>query len=361
MRVAPAPGGLDDDVDVLELRLPAELALDPLARGEEHRRIAVAARSQLIRHAFPGHALDGGHHVTDRGRTAVAEVVGIRSRASAQGVEREHVRRRQIVHVDVVAEARAVRRRVVVAEHVKGAAPHGRIDRARNHVELRIVILAELPFRVGARGVEVPERDRAKAVRALVVWQRVLDGELGLAIGVDRALGQVLVDGRRFRKAENRAGRGKDEVTNAGGHNGIEHRQRPDDVVAVVARRVLHRIAHRKPGREVHHRVDLVRLDRRLQPGGVVDVALDDGRCPRRGRTMPLGEIVVDDDRLTARPEHLDGMAADVAGATGDEHCGSRTPHRMVRESPATAGSPGCRCCGRRRSPGVRISFRMRA
>ena len=48
------------------------------------------------------------------------------------------------------------------------------------------MILAELAVRIGAGRVEVPQRDRADAVRALEVRQRALDRELGLAVRVDR-------------------------------------------------------------------------------------------------------------------------------------------------------------------------------
>ena len=72
----------------------------------------------------------------------------------------EHVRRREVADVDVVAQARAVRRRVVVAEDLEGAPPQRRVDRARDHVDLRRVILAQLAVRVGARGIEIAQRDR---------------------------------------------------------------------------------------------------------------------------------------------------------------------------------------------------------
>ena len=57
--------------------------------------------------------------------------------------------------------------------------------------ELRVVVLAELAFGIGAGGVEVAQRDRREPVGPLVVRQRQLDRELGLAVGVDRARGDA--------------------------------------------------------------------------------------------------------------------------------------------------------------------------
>ena len=129
-----------------------------------------------------------------------------------QGVEGEHVRLRQIRDVDVVAEARAVRRRIVVAEHLKSPEAERRVDRTRDHVGFRMVILTELTLGIGAGGVEVAKCHRPKAVGALVVRQRTFDRELGLAVRVDRLLRMILLDRRADRIAVTPRSRGKDRT-----------------------------------------------------------------------------------------------------------------------------------------------------
>ncbi len=69
----------------------------------------------------------------------------------------------------------------------------------------------------------------------------------------------------------------------------------------------------------MHHRVDLVRGNHVAEPGGIVNVAVDNRTGLGHGIAMAGREIVVNDDPLTARGERLDGMAADVSGSAGDE------------------------------------------
>ena len=183
--------------------------------------------------------------------------------------------------------------------------------------------LAEGTAGIGAGRVEVAQRNRADAVSALVMRQRAFDGELGLAIGVDRPRRMILGDRRLLGIPEHRCRRREDEMAHAGGDHRIEHRQRTADVVAVVARGSAYRLGHREPGREMHHRVGPVLFDCAAQVVGVEDVALDEHRlaaaCPSRRRFVPGREIVVNDDVLAAVDERLYGMAANVAGASGHE------------------------------------------
>ena len=82
----------------------------------------------------------------------------------------------EVGDVDVVAQARAVGRRVVVAEDLQRVTPHRRIHRPRDHVDLRGVVLAEPPVGIRTRGVEVagarrpaghtPARSAAARVRS---------------------------------------------------------------------------------------------------------------------------------------------------------------------------------------------------
>ena len=58
VRDVPAPGVLDDGVQVRVARPPAERVLDPIARRVERRRIARTARRRFPAHGLPDHAGD---------------------------------------------------------------------------------------------------------------------------------------------------------------------------------------------------------------------------------------------------------------------------------------------------------------
>ena len=94
----------------------------------------------------------------------------------------------------------------------------------------------------------------------------------------------------------------------------------PDDVVAVVAGRIAHRVADRQPRGEMHHGVHVVVPEGAAQPLGVVDVALDEGVGEPRRFAVAGREVVVDHDALAGLAQRLDGVAADVARPAGDEN-----------------------------------------
>ena len=128
------------------------------------------------------------------------------------------------------------------------------LDRARDHVNLRSVILAELAVGIRTGGVEVAQPDRPDAVRPLEVRQRMLDRELGLSVRVHRRGRMGFADRRLHRLAVHGAGRGEHELTAPLGRHRLERADRPGDVVPVVAGRIPDRVGHRQPRREVHHR-----------------------------------------------------------------------------------------------------------
>jgi hypothetical protein len=76
------------------------------------------------------------------------------------------MRPRQIADVDVVADAGAVRRRIVGAEHVDAFAPAERgLDRDLDQMRRARRRLAGAQLRIGAGDVEVAQDDMAEPMR----------------------------------------------------------------------------------------------------------------------------------------------------------------------------------------------------
>ena len=94
-----------------------------------------------------------------------------------------------------------------------------------------------------------------------------------------------------------------------------QYRHRAGDIVAIVTRRVPHRIADRQPGGKVHDRIDLMFAHRGAKLRGVVDVADHDRRRVTGGLAMPGGQVVEHDDRYALGAQRLDGVTADVTGS----------------------------------------------
>src|SRR5437868_7851030 len=89
----------------------------------------------------------------------------------------------KIAHVDEIAFAGAVRRRVIQSENLQGrAAPDCGIDCQWNEMRLRIVPLGECSVRVGAGGIEVAKDCVTKLVRGSDIEQDLLAGQLRSAV-----------------------------------------------------------------------------------------------------------------------------------------------------------------------------------
>lgn len=105
------------------------------------------------------------------------------------------MRVRKVADMDVIAQAGAVRGRIVVAEQGEWRPlACGRVQSQRNEVGFRIAALTDLAVRAGARAVEIAQPSRLEAMRAPEVCEDLLDHQLQPAVGIDRRLRLVLRD-----------------------------------------------------------------------------------------------------------------------------------------------------------------------
>src|SRR6516162_2098011 len=101
----------------------------------------------------------------------------------------------QILDVDVIANRRPVRRRIIGAVDVDmRALSKGSLQYERDEVCLRCVQLTDFAAGIGAGRVEVTQRHRAQAVSLPVRVKGPLNREFGLTIGVDWKLRSGLAD-----------------------------------------------------------------------------------------------------------------------------------------------------------------------
>ena len=108
----------NDGVEVLELGPPIERRTNAGNVGHQDGRIARSPSRHLDREIRPAHLLDRIDHLQHRGPAPVAAIEGRAGAAAPQIVERRRMRLRQIADMDVVADAGAVWRRIVGAEHL---------------------------------------------------------------------------------------------------------------------------------------------------------------------------------------------------------------------------------------------------
>ncbi len=222
--------------------------------------------------------------------------------------------------MDVVAHGGAVTGGVVVTEDGDPfALPERYLQRERDEVCLGIVVLAPLAGGGGPGRVEVAQRRVAEAVDAIQPMEDALQDVLGLTV---RAAGDdpfLLVDRHALRIIEQIGGGGEDEAAHAVGHGLLQQVQAVGDVVAHVHEGLFHGFAHQCVGGEVHHRLDVVRVEQGLDGSPVGQFPLDEDGLRVDGGPVAVVQVVEDDDSVALFDQFLGDDAADVASAAGDQ------------------------------------------
>ena len=235
--------------------------------------------------------------------------------AGAGAVEREQMRRREVLDVDVVADRGAVGRRVVGAEDLRGRCLP---SAARRTFGIRWVSgswssprppLA--PATLKYRRLTAPS-PCAMQKSPIIPSTASFEAPYALA-GLGRPSRRSGPRRAARRPRRSRRTRGGD----AGGDHRLEQVQRPADVRPVVALGVADRLRHERERREVQHAVEPVG-QRAWTASRSSRSATTSGACRDRLAVPPLE--VVEHDHLVAGREQLAGDdRADVAGAAGDE------------------------------------------
>jgi len=107
------------------------------------------------------------------------------------------------------------------------------------------------------------------------------------------------------------------------------------DIVLVVQKRSLYRLANIGKGGKMHHSEGLIAIENCAQARSICDVALFK-RPPLHRPAIAAGEIVIGDGLKASRRQRFTRMAANIAGAPGDKNARSRyelVSHRCYLDS----------------------------
>src|SRR6185437_704978 len=165
------------------LRPPAQLIHNPLRACIQNAWITRTSSYNPRINALPSHLLHLRNDLPHGIGCASADVVAMKAWIVHMR-QRENMRIGDVAYVHKVAQARAIRRFVIVAIDVEALAVACRgIQHQRNQVRFRLVSLALLSC--GAGGAEITERKHAPAVRARVPLQYLLEYELGFTVRIE--------------------------------------------------------------------------------------------------------------------------------------------------------------------------------
>ena len=302
------------------------------------------------RHHGPGDALDGGDDTAHRGCLAGAEIEGEGGGcALIQMPQRRNMRRGEIADMDEIALAGPVGGRVIGAEDLqRRPEPDRGIDGERDKMRLRIVALGELAGRIRAGGVEIAQHGDLEAFGGTRVGQDLLACELRASIRADRSLWCALDNGNPLGNTVGRAGAREHDARHAMAQHGLDHVNEARHIDPVIGKRLAHRGAHIGKRGEMDDGVRPVLRECSIDRGAIENVTFDQ-RAEAREVGMAGREIVKRDRFKPGRRKRLAGMAADEAGAAGDEnglHAGlilRHSPDCCNNEQTSRAETASCR------------------
>ena len=152
-----------------------------------------------------------------------------------------------------------------------------------------------------------------------------LEHQLGFAVGIDRALRQILRHRHPVGRAVGGAGGAEDEFLHAAFHGGIGELERVDDVVVKILFRVGHGFADERVGGEVHDGVGLGGFDGVENVALLLRLAQNEFRARIHRRAMAFGEVVINRDLMAGVEQFFRANGTDVAGAAGDKNVHAKT------------------------------------
>jgi len=230
-----------------------------------------------------------------------------------------HVRVDKIGHMDIVADARAVRRVVIAAEHLqRPALARDGLENVRDQMRFGLVILA-VRLRSAAR-VEIPQRHIPQTIGFSIPVEHFLDHELRQAVRRDGIRGKVFCKGHALRKTVRSARRAEDKLFHAAIDGSVQQGMASADVVLEIYGRVLDRFAHQSECREMHDRLDAVLFEELVEQRPVARVSLDEFRAPCDRLPVASRQVVQHHHALAGLEQQLRSHAANIPGPAGYQY-----------------------------------------
>ena len=256
---------------------------------------------------------------------------------SAGVFERRHMARGEVAHVDIIADAGAVGRVVIIAEdHELLAPPHRHLgDEGDEVVGDAAWVLADLARDMGADGVEIAEqRHRFLRVGRGPIVQDFLDEIFCFSVGIDGGKRVHLIKGKVMRLTID-GGRGrKNNLPAANRVHGFQELDCAEDVFFVIGKRFLLGLADGFKSGKMDHGVGPEIFDDPADSGAVGKAGINviEGAVRETGHALKrygrgIGEIIHHHRRVIRRQKLKHGVRADISRPAGDQHAHLHFPY----------------------------------
>ena len=277
-----------------------------VARAAFHNAVRALAAAHLLCH------VDNVEHGTP---LLHAEVHNQALVVLLQVIERHAVTDREVVHVDVVAHARAIGRIVVVTEHEQFLAlAEQRFHHHRDEVRRVLLETVDAALHVVARSVKIAERRKLDSAQLVVPLEEPLNGEFRVAVVIFGVGRMFLVDRLVLRGAVSSRGARKHEVLHAGSGSGIQNVDGARNVVHAVLLGIDHRLAGGLESGQVHEAFGLEIVQELANLFGVQNVALHESGFGEQVLLEPAAEVVKNADLVSAVQKFTRRVGSNVAG-----------------------------------------------
>jgi hypothetical protein len=223
----------------------------------------------------------------------------------------------EVEDVDVISNAGAIGRFVIGAIDFDMVFLGERdLENIWDQVGLDAVVFAE--FLRGTGGVEVAKGNERQAVNFFIPAEDRLKHELGLAVGIDRTLGEAFIERHAIGDAKGRAGGGEDEFFHAELDGHIEEVDARGDIVTKIFSGICHRLADEGVGGKVHNGFGFRLLEGVAEHRAVTEIALIEIRPSIESFAVALAEIIENSDFIAAVEKFFYADTSDVSGAASD-------------------------------------------
>ncbi len=159
---------------------------------------------------------------------------------------------------------------------------------------LWIMTFPDLPVRVCARSIEIPEYYKIESIGFMIILKYPFNGQLGHPIRIHRALLHFLCNRNPFRFPISSTCRRKNNSVAAISAHDLQQVQCVYNIIVIILLRIINRFPHVCKCCQMHNRFNLVFLKHLFKSHRICQISLD--KCPPHYCfTVPVNQIIIYD------------------------------------------------------------------
>ena len=211
--------------------------------------------------------------------------------------------------MNIIAQARAVRRRIILAKNRNVIAlSHGHLQNQRDEMRFWVVILAYRAIFYRSCCIEITERHEANAIGAAHPFHHLFHDALGLAVWICRFCRIIFKDGNALWLAIDRGCRRKDNLIHAVLYHGFQQYLHTIDIVIEVFQGLFDAFTNQGIRCKMHDGIDGIFCENLIQDVSITDITLVEFSLWMYGIPMPRLKVINDDNRFPFFDQLMYGM-----------------------------------------------------